>query len=260
MYIYLTRNLINNKIYIGLSAKRKEDNPNYFGSGSLIRAAISKYGKDNFIKEILEDNVETLELLQEKEIYWIKYYRSTSRDVGYNIAVGGTGGDTLSNHPDLENIKKRLSQNIKKSFTPEVREKMSNASKLVWSCPKLRAEQSARHKGHAPYPNQVKAAKARKGTHLSEEHKQKLSIAKTGTSFSKEINLTKGRKGYKVYHNPELGISTRSNVHPGEGWVPGQLHKFTPVKRYSQCRFCSREIANCNLGRHETKCGSLVNP
>ena len=106
MIIYKTTNLINNKIYIGKDCK---NNPNYLGSGSILKKAILKYGRNSFIKEILEDNILDTYTLEQREIYWIQYYNSTSKDIGYNITTGGTGGDTLSNHPNLNNIRKKLS-------------------------------------------------------------------------------------------------------------------------------------------------------
>tara|TARA_Y100001938_G_scaffold133516_1_gene192982 strand:+ start:109 stop:258 length:150 start_codon:yes stop_codon:yes gene_type:complete len=47
--VYKITNNINERVYIG---KDINDNPNYLGSGILIKKAIRKYGKDNFIKEI----------------------------------------------------------------------------------------------------------------------------------------------------------------------------------------------------------------
>ena len=51
--IYLTTNLVNNKKYIGVDTK---NNKYYFGSGTIIKQALKKYGKNNFTKEILETN------------------------------------------------------------------------------------------------------------------------------------------------------------------------------------------------------------
>ena len=47
MIIYKTTNLINGKIYIGMSKNKKE---NYLGSGIYLKYAIDKYGKENFKK------------------------------------------------------------------------------------------------------------------------------------------------------------------------------------------------------------------
>lgn len=110
MQIYKITNLINNKIYIG---KDTSSDPKYFGSGILINRAFEKYGRENFIKEILDETDDYNEL-SKKEIFWISIYKSTDRKVGYNISPGGDGGDTLSNHPDLDLIREKISKNSPK--------------------------------------------------------------------------------------------------------------------------------------------------
>jgi len=109
MQIYKITNLINNKIYIG---KDTTSDPNYFGSGLLINRAKQKYGLSKFIKEIIDETNDYNEL-SVKEIYWINFYKSNDRSIGYNISSGGDGGDTLSNHPDLELIREKISNNSK---------------------------------------------------------------------------------------------------------------------------------------------------
>ena len=111
MQIYKITNLINHKIYIG---KDTTSDPNYFGSGLLIKRSISKYGIYNFIKEVIDETDDYLEL-SKKEIYWISEYDSTKREIGYNISSGGDGGDTLSNHPELDLIKEKISKNNPKT-------------------------------------------------------------------------------------------------------------------------------------------------
>ncbi len=85
MIIYKTTNLINNKFYIGQDSK---NNPEYLGSGTIIKKAINKYGKENFKKEILDICLDKEEL-DIKEIYWIKELKSIEN--GYNISSGGNG-------------------------------------------------------------------------------------------------------------------------------------------------------------------------
>lgn len=105
MEIYKITNLLNNKVYIGKDTK---SNKNYYGSGVLIKRAIKKHGLENFKKEILEE-CETNEELCTKEKYWINHYNSTNLNLGYNISKGGDGGDTITNNPNLESIKVKIS-------------------------------------------------------------------------------------------------------------------------------------------------------
>jgi hypothetical protein len=107
MEIYKITNKINGKIYIG---KDTTSNPQYLGSGKLIKRAILKYGVENFTKEIL-DQTDDYSDLSKKEIFWIKKFDSNNLTIGYNISNGGDGGDTLSNNPNLGLIKEKISKN-----------------------------------------------------------------------------------------------------------------------------------------------------
>lgn len=127
MYIYKTTNLINDKVYIGKS--EKEFDGSYYGSGILLWKAIKKYGIENFKVEVIE-TCETTVFLNEREIYWIDQYK----DHSYNIAKGGTGGDTIQNHPDKEEIIKRRNASVSKSLaghsvSEETRRKISEKKK-----------------------------------------------------------------------------------------------------------------------------------
>lgn len=54
-YIYIITNLINNKKYIGKRSTRFSiEQDKYMGSGKILLQAYQKYGKENFIKEIIE--------------------------------------------------------------------------------------------------------------------------------------------------------------------------------------------------------------
>lgn len=53
MHVYLITDLLHGKQYVGAE---KGNDPEYFGSGKLIREAIEKFGKWNFKKEIIIDS------------------------------------------------------------------------------------------------------------------------------------------------------------------------------------------------------------
>lgn len=87
--IYKITNLINDKIYIG---KHITYNPydNYMGSGLQIKAAIKKYGKINFKKEVLFIFNSKLEMNnKEKELVTEDFCKRLDT---YNMHEGGEGG------------------------------------------------------------------------------------------------------------------------------------------------------------------------
>jgi len=87
-YIYKITNLINDKKYIG---KTNGNNPNYMGSGILLKQAISKYGIRNFNREILfeSDSEDELRIMEK---YYIERERAVERSDYYNLHIGGQGG------------------------------------------------------------------------------------------------------------------------------------------------------------------------
>lgn len=90
-YIYKTTNKINGKIYVGQKQSEVFLAEKYLGSGVILQNAIHKYGKHNFITELIEE-CNSQEELNEREVFWINYFDSKNLAVGYNIAPGGQGG------------------------------------------------------------------------------------------------------------------------------------------------------------------------
>jgi len=130
MVIYKITNLINRKIYVG---KNKSNDPNYYGSGSLIKQAITVHGKENFKKEILETCQSESEL-NEREKFWIEKLRANIRHIGYNVMSGGNGGDTFTNKSDQEkeNTRQKLSL-VSKSVSDDTKNKHRKNTKALWT-------------------------------------------------------------------------------------------------------------------------------
>jgi len=92
-YIYKITNKINGKIYVGRHKTYKNEPFNrYWGSGQLIKQAIKKYGKENFIKEILEEC--TKNNVADREVFWIN--KLGAHVDNYNLTSGGPGGDSTN--------------------------------------------------------------------------------------------------------------------------------------------------------------------
>lgn len=87
--IYIIKNNINNKVYIGQSINPRQrwsahcSNAHCLVQWSAIDLAMNKLGIENFYYEILEET----ENYDERECYWIKFYNSRL-PYGYNCAPG----------------------------------------------------------------------------------------------------------------------------------------------------------------------------
>lgn len=91
--IYIIKNKINNKVYVGQAINPEHRWEQYESAvrkgynNQVILKAMTKYGIENFWMEILESQVENYD---EREIYWIKKLNSLIPN-GYNVAKGGQG-------------------------------------------------------------------------------------------------------------------------------------------------------------------------
>ena len=94
MIIYKIINLINNKIYIGQTKnikKRWNEHKRCGKKDSIynqLYADMNEYKIDNFTIEIIE-RINSPEIANEREKYWIKKLNSQDFDIGYNILKGG---------------------------------------------------------------------------------------------------------------------------------------------------------------------------
>jgi len=196
MIIYKTINLINGKIYIGQDSKNDDK---YIGSGYLLSEAIKKYGKDNFKKEIL-DICEDKKDLDNKEIYWIKYYKSTDKKIGYNISNGGTGGK-------LVEVEWKKGRSYEEAYgedkAKEIKEKFSierKGKKRGW-------------KNTTPEETGKKISEVLKSKDIkrSEENKEKISI-KLKEYFKSEKGIIAKNKLSEYHKNKKLSNETKKKL------------------------------------------------
>ena len=108
--VYKTTNSINGHYYIGV---HKEGKKPYLGSGDRITMAIKKYGKDNFVKEVLYT-------FETKEEAYLKEAELVTEDLindpmSYNVKLGGDGGWDLHNNTNTVIVKDRLGNRFKVS-------------------------------------------------------------------------------------------------------------------------------------------------
>ena len=228
MYIYKITNNLNNKIYIGLKTSTVEESESYYGSGTVIKAAIKKHGIDNFTKTILERDIVDYDYLQERERHYIKLYDSQKN--GYNRTEGGNGV-------------------IGWKIDDGYRQKISNSSsnRKWYHCPITKKNVFVKEKPEGYVEGRCFSEEAlnkmanRKGkVHTyTEEQKQKISKALTGRKLSKEHieAMAKGHRG-KILSEEHKEKIRQGNL---------GLHKnYTNVK----CPHCGLEGKGPNMTRY----------
>lgn len=133
--IYKYTNLITNKIYIGQTStslkERSQSNGSNYKGCPLFYSAIKKYGWDSFSADIL-DEVDTQEEANKLEEYYIKYFNSTDRNVGYNIAPGG-GAGVMS-----EGTRLKISKSAKERYRDKTKNPMYGKKHSIESLEKMR--------------------------------------------------------------------------------------------------------------------------
>jgi group I intron endonuclease len=207
--IYLVRNKINNKKYIGQTVNsisvrwtKHKYSANHNSSNNYFLSAVKKYGEDNFIFETIKE-CETQDELNYWEEFYINQYNTRNRKVGYNTREGGSHGK----HTEATKQKLRLA-NLGKKLTDEHKQRLSEAHKGKRPNDKTRQLMSDRRAGIELSENHCKSiSDGRRGMKFSDRHKKNISKSKAGTN-SHTAKLTwvivkQIREDYKK------GISTR---------------------------------------------------
>ena len=120
MWIYKITNIQNNKIYIGQTIRPVQERINRHFNDALnnitdthLARAIRKWGKDNFVYEII-DTAKTQEELNLKEQNYIRLFHATDDKYGYNEtnAINKCGGNTYQSKTpeEMEIIKEKIRQ------------------------------------------------------------------------------------------------------------------------------------------------------
>lgn len=218
MYIYKTTNLITGKFYIGKRVYRKKDDNWYLGSGIYLKRAIKKYGREFFIKEIIEW-CKDKETLCEREKYWIVFFDATNSNIGYNLSGGGDGG----------NVGKEAYQKIS-----------------------LKLKRIKR-----PTSFGVKVSKALKGKKKSKEHIEKVRQALLGKKRSPEI-IVKMSETIKKKYNDGWQSPVQKEVHQYNKQTGFFIQSFKSATEASRLLLINRKAITNNCLKKTKSSGGFI--
>ena len=130
-FIYIIRNTVNNKVYIGQTRtsikQRWSEHIRHAKYGNYpINRAIKKYGIDKFYIEILE--ICSVDKLDEREIFYIDLYKSYNKATGYNVSIGGK---TPKFKRKELNISELIDLYVNKEFTLEEIAKIYGVTRYI---------------------------------------------------------------------------------------------------------------------------------
>jgi len=164
-FIYITTNMINGKKYIG--QKVFDTNSmwkSYLGSGTYLKNAINKYGKENFYREIVAIAY-SQEDLNRFEIELIKNHNAVKSKDYYNISYGGESVMFGRKHTD------KTKQQMSRSFKGRVYSEEHNIK-----ISKSKLESNFKYSKES----KQKMSDSHIGKKLPKEQKEKISAKTTG--------------------------------------------------------------------------------
>lgn len=117
--IYIIKNTINDKVYIGKTIQSIKDRWRHhidkWSSCTKLKEAINSLGKDNFYIEVLEGNI-PYSLLDNKERFYILKYNSVNE--GYNIKEGNSKFRGRKTHKISDKVKERVKEDYLNGISP----------------------------------------------------------------------------------------------------------------------------------------------
>lgn len=199
-YLYKTECLANGKLYIGISVNQK-NKQNYLGSGVALKDAIKKYGKENFKKTILVDNVNSMEELNSLEKEYIKKYDCFC-PIGYNIDLGGKGN---GNHS--ESTKNKISKTKKGNYSEKQRIANIDSHKGLKLSSETKLKISLSMKGKPSW---------NKGKKMPKGHSEKMRKIMTGKKMDKkQIEILDKENSIKLVCDGVVDASNKIGVSIG---------------------------------------------
>jgi group I intron endonuclease len=176
--IYLIRNRVNGKAYIGQHVGTRLDyrwREHLWhaknGSTHPFHRAIRKYGSEAFELSALSTFAESKQDLDRQEIFYTAKYRTNEPHFGYNLTRGGWGNSGFKHRQETKdkigNSNRGVSRGLGHPVTKETRKKIS----LSWDRPGRKSSMLGRH-----HSEKSKRKSSEAPGHRTPETRRKLKI------------------------------------------------------------------------------------
>ena len=247
----LSENQLNKKIYIGktkftLEERKKQHLQKINSVDTVFYRALRKYGQDKFLWKVLY-KAKKSEAINKLEIFFIDKLQSHISKKGYNTTFGGEGGDTLSNNPNIELIKRKLSLKFSGKNNPMYGTHRTGKDSPFYGkthSQEFKLKLSRIHKGKIiSTGTRNKMSLALKGQKKTEDHKNKIALSHKGIkpNLERKMKLSKAAEIY-VY---EL-ISPMNKI-----FMVSNLNKFCKSRNLSQP--CMQRLVTNKIIKNEYK-------
>jgi len=182
LYVYKTTLILDGRVYIGQRGCDclPEDDTYYLGSGSYFNRALKKYGRKNFVKEIIE--ICTEDTIDDIEDYWIFYFNPTrDKSIGFNLKCKKKKGrKEMCHHPDtIEEIREKILNHPDKEIWRE--------KNISWHKGKKDSEETKKKKS-------LKSKGRKRPQYVIDATTAKLKGRKQPKEFCEKISTTLKRK------------------------------------------------------------------
>jgi len=227
-FVYVIVNKINNKKYIGQTSRcltkriyeyKAALKYNKFYNQHLLNA-FNKYGWDSFEFKII-DTAQTIDELNNKEIKYINEYKTTDKEIGYNIESGGKNAI-----PDIETLNRMSKSHLGIKQTDNwIDKRISKAgTEEAKKYGKAKTEEEK-------YTLSIKSPKYWQGKQRDDKTKEKISKTKKETGLSSKQKEILCKKVYRVNTITNQILEFESTAHAS---------KIENVNQSTISRWCSK--------------------